>query len=103
MNLADGPLFVAALVPAGARGRGRLLLIGHHAIVDGVSWRVLLDDLDAAYRAACERRAVRLAPTGASASEWAARLSRAARDPAGPFASELPYWSSRRHDAPSPM
>ncbi|MCS6511091.1 non-ribosomal peptide synthetase [Burkholderia thailandensis] len=97
LDLAHGPLacaFAAALPDGTAAGATKLYLAIHHAIVDGVSWRVLLDDLDAAYRAACERRAVRLAPTGASASEWAARLSRAARDPAGPFASELPYWAA---------
>ncbi|MGV5624549.1 condensation domain-containing protein, partial [Burkholderia pseudomallei] len=93
LDLTHGPLACAfaAVLPSGAT---KLYLAIHHAIVDGVSWRVLLDDLDAAYRAACERRAVRLGPTGASASEWAARLARAARDPAGPFAGELPYWAA---------
>lgn len=93
LDLTHGPLACAfaAVLPSGAT---KLYLAIHHAVVDGVSWRVLLDDLDAAYRAACERRAVRLGPTGASASEWAARLARAARDPAGPFAGELPYWAA---------
>ncbi|WP_009909479.1 condensation domain-containing protein, partial [Burkholderia thailandensis] len=71
LDLAHGPLacaFAAALPDGTAAGATKLYLAIHHAIVDGVSWRVLLDDLDAAYRAACERRAVRLAPTGASAS-----------------------------------
>ncbi|AOJ10270.1 non-ribosomal peptide synthetase [Burkholderia mayonis] len=93
LDVTRGPLacaFAAAL-PDGAT---KLYLAIHHVIVDGVSWRVLLDDLDSAYRAACERRAVRLGPTGASAPEWAARLARAARDPAGPFAAELPYWAT---------
>ncbi|WDD94211.1 amino acid adenylation domain-containing protein [Burkholderia sp. FERM BP-3421] len=93
LDLERGPLacaFAAAL-PDGAT---RLYLAIHHLIVDGVTWRVLLDDLDAAYRAAAERRAVRLASTGASASQWAARLARAARDPHGPFAAELPGWAA---------
>ncbi|AOK47108.1 non-ribosomal peptide synthetase [Burkholderia sp. MSMB617WGS] len=103
LDVTHGPLacaFAAALPNRAAgtagttAGATKLYLAIHHAIVDGVSWRVLLDDLDAAYRAACERRAVRLGPTGASASEWAARLARAARDPAGPFAAELPYWAA---------
>ncbi|WP_268762186.1 condensation domain-containing protein, partial [Frankia casuarinae] len=36
------------------RGRelpGRVLLVAHHLVVDGVSWRVLVPDLAAAYRA----------------------------------------------------
>ena len=32
------------------RGSDRLLLIAHHLVVDGVSWRILLEDLAAAYR-----------------------------------------------------
>ncbi|WP_189944219.1 non-ribosomal peptide synthetase [Streptomyces aurantiogriseus] len=32
------------------RGAGRLLLVLHHLVVDGVSWRILLPDLAAAWR-----------------------------------------------------
>ncbi|WP_038775403.1 condensation domain-containing protein, partial [Burkholderia pseudomallei] len=51
LDLTHGPLACAfaAVLPSGAT---KLYLAIHHAIVDGVSWRVLLDDLDAAYRAA---------------------------------------------------
>ncbi|SOE88505.1 non-ribosomal peptide synthase domain TIGR01720/amino acid adenylation domain-containing protein [Caballeronia arationis] len=88
-----GPL-ACALAAALPDGRTKLYLAIHHLIVDGVSWRVLLDDLDTAYRAACERRPVRLAQTGTRAQDWAARLAHAARDPQSPFARELSYWSA---------
>ncbi|MFM0393223.1 amino acid adenylation domain-containing protein [Paraburkholderia phytofirmans] len=94
LDLTHGPLVcaLAALLPDGIT---KLYLAIHHIVVDGVTWRVLLDDLDAAYRAACERRSVRLASTGTSAQEWAARLARAALDIAtSPFAAELPYWAA---------
>jgi amino acid adenylation domain-containing protein/non-ribosomal peptide synthase protein (TIGR01720 family) len=94
LDLTHGPLVcaLAALLPDGTT---KLYLAIHHIIVDGVTWRVLLDDLDAAYRAACERRSVRLASTGTSAQEWAAGLARAALDIANsPFAAELPYWAA---------
>jgi amino acid adenylation domain-containing protein/non-ribosomal peptide synthase protein (TIGR01720 family) len=47
MNLGDGDLFHAAL----CRGRDgdRLLIVLHHLIVDGVSWRILLDDFQHLY------------------------------------------------------
>jgi amino acid adenylation domain-containing protein/non-ribosomal peptide synthase protein (TIGR01720 family) len=41
----NGPLWQAAWFDAGPVSPGRLLLIVHHLAVDGVSWRVLLDDL----------------------------------------------------------
>jgi amino acid adenylation domain-containing protein/non-ribosomal peptide synthase protein (TIGR01720 family) len=94
LDITRGPLVcaLAALLPDGTT---KLYLAIHHIIVDGVSWRVLLDDLDAAYRAACERRSVRLASAGTRAQEWAAQLARAALDLTNsPFAAELPYWSA---------
>ncbi len=93
LDLTDGPLACAyaATLPNGA---AKLYIAIHHAIVDGVSWRILLDDLDAAYRAAGERRPLRLMSTGASAQAWAARLAREACGPNALFTAELPYWSA---------
>ncbi|WP_041741853.1 non-ribosomal peptide synthetase [Collimonas fungivorans] len=93
LDLAHGPT-ACALAAALPDGSTQLYFAIHHAIVDGVSWRVLLDDLDAAYRAARERRSVRLSATGASAQEWAARLALAASGADSPFFSEVPYWTS---------
>ncbi|MBR8142963.1 amino acid adenylation domain-containing protein [Burkholderia sp. AU19243] len=92
LDLGRGPLACAcaARLPDGST---RLYLAIHHAIVDGVSWRILLDDLDAAYRAACEGSPVRLSQPGLRADAWAARLARAAIEPASPFAGEVAYWA----------
>ncbi|MDR6503212.1 amino acid adenylation domain-containing protein/non-ribosomal peptide synthase protein (TIGR01720 family) [Burkholderia ambifaria] len=92
LDLGRGPLVCtcAARLPDGST---RLYLAIHHAIVDGVSWRILLDDLDTAYRAACDRTPVRLSQPGLRADAWAARLARAATEPASPFAAEAAYWA----------
>ncbi|NOK47568.1 amino acid adenylation domain-containing protein [Burkholderia thailandensis] len=82
VNLADGPLFVAALVPAGARGRGRLLLIGHHAIVDGVSWRVIVGDLRQAFAQWSARGSFALGPASDAYQAWARAIAAAADSPA---------------------
>ncbi|GAA3544171.1 hypothetical protein GCM10022222_29800 [Amycolatopsis ultiminotia] len=59
---------------------GRLLMVAHHLVVDGVSWRILLGDLaDAAAADA-------LAPVPVSYREWAESLSRL------DFSAELPFW-----------
>jgi amino acid adenylation domain-containing protein/non-ribosomal peptide synthase protein (TIGR01720 family) len=44
LDLASGPLLRAVLFDQGAEP-GRLLLVIHHLVVDGVSWRILLEDL----------------------------------------------------------
>src|SRR5260370_23220382 len=58
LDLAAGPLLRAALFDLGQDDLGqdleqeqRLLLISHHLVIDGVSWRILLEDLHAAYLA----------------------------------------------------
>ncbi|WP_175905105.1 non-ribosomal peptide synthetase [Burkholderia seminalis] len=92
LDLGRGPLACAcaARLPDGST---QLYLAIHHAIVDGVSWRILLDDLDMAYRAACERASVRLSQPGLRADAWAARLARAATELASPFTAEAAYWA----------
>lgn len=92
LDLGRGPLACAcaARLPDGST---QLCLAIHHAIVDGVSWRILLDDLDSAYRAACERTPIRLSQPGLRADAWASRLARAATEPASPFAAEATYWA----------
>ncbi|VWD07971.1 non-ribosomal peptide synthetase [Burkholderia lata] len=92
LDLGRGPLACAcaARLPDGST---QLYLAIHHAIVDGVSWRILLDDLDTAYRAACERAPIRLSQPGLRADAWAARLARAATEPASPFVDEAAYWA----------
>ncbi|MGW6911272.1 amino acid adenylation domain-containing protein [Streptomyces sp. NPDC054940] len=58
---------------------GRLLLVLHHLVVDGVSWRILLTDLAEALAGA------ELSPAGTSLRRWAEHL-RAPED-------ELPLWT----------
>ncbi|MGW5532275.1 amino acid adenylation domain-containing protein, partial [Streptomyces xanthochromogenes] len=50
-DLARGPLLRAVLHDRGTGHAPVLHLAVHHLVVDGVSWRVLLEDLDTAYRA----------------------------------------------------
>ncbi len=69
---------------------GRLLLLVHHLVVDGVSWRVLLPDLAAAWRAATEGRTPRLPAPTWSFRRWAQALTRQAADERR--LAELPYW-----------
>ncbi|MEV6424514.1 amino acid adenylation domain-containing protein [Streptomyces sp. NPDC051662] len=103
LDLAEGPLARAVLFDGGAGSVPRLLLVAHHLVTDAVSLRVLLADLDAAYRQAREGEPVRVEPVRTSFAQWAARLYAHARD--GAFASELPYWKEvlGRESAPLPV
>ncbi|NEB71981.1 hypothetical protein G3I39_33670, partial [Streptomyces fulvissimus] len=48
-RLDSGPLFRVLYGERGASSQPWLSLVAHHLVVDGVSWRILLDDLEAAY------------------------------------------------------
>ncbi|WP_449434142.1 non-ribosomal peptide synthetase [Pseudomonas putida] len=95
LDLARGPLLRALLVSDG-QGRQRLLLAIHHLVVDGVSWRVLLEDLQALYRGQP------LAAKSHAMSDWAARLATYAGSDS--LRDELGWWhaqlASVRHELP---
>jgi amino acid adenylation domain-containing protein/non-ribosomal peptide synthase protein (TIGR01720 family) len=72
---------------------GQLLLAVHHLAVDGISWRVLLPDLAAAWEAYEAGKDIDLEPVGTSFRTRARRLAEAVR------IEELPLWL---HDQPDP-
>src|SRR5258705_2581520 len=91
LDLAAGPLLRAALFALGPQEQ-RLLLISHHLVIDGVSWRILLEDLHAAYTALERGEAVRLAPKTVSFKHWAAGLMAYAQSEEAQR--ECAYWQS---------
>ncbi|TLP52929.1 MULTISPECIES: non-ribosomal peptide synthetase, partial [Pseudomonas] len=84
LDLTAGPLLRAVLAQL-ADGSQRLLLVIHHLVVDGVSWRVLLEDLQQAYQQ-------QPLPAKTSAWQaWTARLPALAER----HAEELDYWCAQ--------
>ncbi len=58
----------------------QLVLVAHHVVVDGVSWRILMDDLATAWRQYTSGGTVELPPVGASFRRWTQLLGRAPFD-----------------------
>ena len=73
LDLQHGPLLRALLVD-GPEGQQRLLIAIHHLVVDGVSWRVLLEDLQTVYRQLSDGQAVSLPAKTSALRDWASRL-----------------------------
>ncbi|MFF3731964.1 amino acid adenylation domain-containing protein [Streptomyces sp. NPDC002476] len=96
-----GPLLQAVWFDRGRTLPGRLLLLIHHLVVDGVSWRILLPDLAAAWRAAATGAAPRLAPPTMSFRRWATTLAENATD--ARRLAELPYWEGVLAPADQPL
>ncbi|MFF4591812.1 non-ribosomal peptide synthase/polyketide synthase [Amycolatopsis sp. NPDC001319] len=72
--------------------RGRLLVLVHHLVIDGVSWRVLLPDFAAAWEAVAAGRKPELPPVDVSFRRWSEALAARAVEPAR--AAELDRWRS---------
>ncbi|MBS0181972.1 MAG: amino acid adenylation domain-containing protein [Nitrospira sp.] len=76
LNISEGPLVQVVWFEMGKASSDRLLIAVHHLAVDGVSWRILLEDLQTVYRQTLENRPTHLPPKTTSFREWAERLRR---------------------------
>ncbi|MER5213900.1 amino acid adenylation domain-containing protein [Streptomyces sp. NPDC002838] len=84
-----------ALDPAGGvmlravwrREARQLVLVAHHVVIDGVSWRVLMEDLATAWRQFASGAPIEPPPVGTSFRRWTQLLERAAFD-----ADSAYYW-----------
>ena len=93
LNIKDEPLLRLVLFKF-SKG-ARLLWCIHHLIVDGVSWRILLEDLHTAYQQLSRGKAIKLPPKTTSFKTWAERLSDYAQSEA--LANEMAYWQTLSH------
>ncbi|WP_448541255.1 condensation domain-containing protein, partial [Roseiflexus sp.] len=94
LNITRGPIARVAYFHCGTGRTDRLLIVIHHLAVDGVSWRILLEDLETAYRHLAAGESVILPPKTTSFRAWAERLVTYASSEE--VLSELDYWRAIR-------
>ncbi|SMF89024.1 non-ribosomal peptide synthase domain TIGR01720/amino acid adenylation domain-containing protein [Azospirillum oryzae] len=95
LDLARGPLMRALLIRKPDGGQ-RLFLVAHHLVVDGVSWRILLEELAAALQGPCVLD--RLPAAGTPFALWTRRLADAVPD----FLAQLDHWRAALDTPPLP-
>ncbi|OBZ12711.1 non-ribosomal peptide synthetase [Bacillus sp. FJAT-26390] len=88
INLSEGPLFLTAHYRT--TNGDHLLLIAHHLVIDGVSWRILFEDLEQAYSQARSGEAIRLPLKSDSFLYWSKQLHKYAESPL--LLREADYW-----------
>jgi amino acid adenylation domain-containing protein/non-ribosomal peptide synthase protein (TIGR01720 family) len=88
LNPAAGSVVRAVWFDLGAGRPGRLLLVLHHLVVDGVSWRILAEDLGQAWAAGERDEPVVLAPVGTAFRDWASKITETASN----RTSEVAHW-----------
>jgi amino acid adenylation domain-containing protein/non-ribosomal peptide synthase protein (TIGR01720 family) len=91
LDPAAGRVVRVLLFDRGPEHPAHLLITVHHLVVDGVSWRVLLGDLETAHRATAAGRPVELPPVGTTFGHWAARLDQHTRS--GALDADLDHWT----------
>ncbi|HEY4458904.1 MAG TPA: amino acid adenylation domain-containing protein [Pseudonocardiaceae bacterium] len=96
LDLASGCLLAATYFDLGADGC-RLLLVVHHLAVDGVSWRILLADLDVLL----DRGAAALPPKTTPFRDWARHLTERAHS--AEIQAEAGYWAGLAGDSAVPV
>ncbi|MCM3804719.1 non-ribosomal peptide synthase/polyketide synthase [Streptomyces sp. DR7-3] len=101
LDIAEGAVLRVLLFAFGPGRPPELLLTAHHLVVDGVSWRVLLGDLETAYRRAAAGGAATLPPASSAFTRWAARLAEHVRS--GGLDGELAYWTGVARSAPATL
>ncbi|WP_327302218.1 condensation domain-containing protein [Streptomyces sp. NBC_01298] len=97
----DGRMLRAVLMDRGAGQQGRLALVIHHLVVDGVSWRILQDDLRSCAAALAEDREPVLEPAHTPFAHWADLLR--AEATSGRRTAEADRWAAALREAPQAL
>jgi amino acid adenylation domain-containing protein/non-ribosomal peptide synthase protein (TIGR01720 family) len=90
LNLSQGPLVQFALFDLGRQQSARLLIVIHHLAVDGVSWRILLEDLQTSYQQLQQGQKINLPAKTTSFKYWAEQLQEYANSAS--LQQQLSYW-----------
>jgi iturin family lipopeptide synthetase B len=89
INLETGPLMKLGLFHL--EDGDRLLIVIHHLVTDGVSWRILFEDLDTLYMQSRDKEPFELPPKTDSFKQWAEKLANYANT--REFLEEKNYWA----------
>jgi non-ribosomal peptide synthase protein (TIGR01720 family) len=92
LDLARGPALRAVLFDLGEARQNRLFLVIHHLACDGVSWRILFEDLWTAYEQRRRGEAMSLPAKTTSFKQWAEKLTAHAASEA--LTDEAAYWTT---------
>ena len=101
LDFQRGPIAAAAYFDLGDNRAARLFLVAHHLVVDAVSWRILIGDLQRACQQIINHVPIELPPKTTSFKTWVERLEQAARDPQ--LHEQAAYWLDMPADDSVPM
>lgn len=89
-DLRDSLLIKPAIIRPGS-GKEKLLMTAHHLVIDGVSWRILLEDLYNLYRGLSKGEEVTLPDKTASLTDWLNSLQQYSQKQE--LTEQISYWN----------
>ncbi len=92
LDLQAGPLLRTVLFKLGETQQDRILLVAHHLVIDGISWRILLEDVQTAYTQLSLGQTVQLPAKTTSFQQWAQHLVAYAQS--DEVRQQLHYWQT---------
>ncbi|WP_373545576.1 amino acid adenylation domain-containing protein [Chamaesiphon sp.] len=99
--MSTGPIMQIVMFDLGHQREGRLLIVIHHLAVDGVSWRILLSDLETIYQQLTTQQPIQLSPKTTAFIDWAEKLYHHAQSEL--LKSELDYWLNQPWEQATPI
>ncbi|WP_430015681.1 amino acid adenylation domain-containing protein [Microcystis protocystis FBCC-A270] len=99
LNLEEGPLMAVVFFALGESGK--MLIVIHHLAVDGISWRIILEDFVTIYQQLETQKPLQLPPKTSSFKTWAEELQNYAKTPE--FYAQFKYWLNRDFSSVSPL
>ncbi|MBW4629686.1 MAG: amino acid adenylation domain-containing protein [Brasilonema octagenarum HA4186-MV1] len=101
LNLSTGLIMQVVMFNLGDESDARLLIIIHHLAVDGVSWRILLSDLQKKYQQLITQKPTKLSPKTTAFIDWAEKLNDYAQSDLVKL--ELDYWLNQPWSQITPL
>jgi non-ribosomal peptide synthase protein (TIGR01720 family) len=92
LDLEEGPVMRVVYYEMGEEEEDRLLVVVHHLVVDGVSWRIILEDLMRAYEQEERGEEVELPAKTTSYKKWSEKIGEYAQGEE--IGEEKGYWLS---------
>ncbi|MCW3072741.1 MAG: non-ribosomal peptide synthetase [Bacteroidetes bacterium] len=90
IDMKNGPLMKLGLFKSDKGDR--LVIVIHHLVIDGISWRILFEDIGILHKQHTEGMPLSLPPKSDSFKSWAQKLSEYANTPK--FLKERSYWEA---------
>ena len=88
IDLSHGPLVKLGLFKT--KDGDHLLIVIHHLVVDGISWRILFEDFATGYRQVVDKQEIDLPPKTHSFKEWAENIQK--YSVSSELLGEVQYW-----------